>query len=110
MISSASASIPAGTPSMPASSLHSARNRDPSTRAAGSLGLASTHCLDRRARHRAIGAEHATISLLRTQCRAAAGTFVKELAGIGRHGFRFGGSATRAGDNGFKDHGSSSSV
>jgi hypothetical protein len=68
-------------------------------------GLARTLSLNRWARHRAIRAEHAAIALPRSQRRAAADTFVEELAGISRHGFRFGGSAMRAGDNAFKDHG-----
>jgi hypothetical protein len=68
-------------------------------------GLARTLSLNRWARHRAIRAEHAAIALLWTQRRAAADTFVEELAGINRHGFRFGGSAMRASDNAFKDHG-----
>jgi hypothetical protein len=68
-------------------------------------GLARTLSLNRWARHRAIRAEHAAIALPWMQRRAAADTFVEELAGINRHGFRFGGSAMRAGDNAFKDHG-----
>jgi hypothetical protein len=68
-------------------------------------GLARSLSLNRWARHRAIRAEHAAIALLWTQRRASADTFVEELAGINRHGFRFGGSAMRAGDNAFKDHG-----
>ena len=71
-------------------------------------GLARTLFLNRRARHRAIRAEHAAIALPGTQRGAAADTFVEELAGISRHGFRFGGSAMRAGHNAFKDHGASS--
>src|SRR5215831_7607066 len=82
---------------------------DPSTCAARSPGLARTLCLDRWARHRAIGTEHAAITLARTQHRAAAGTSVEELAGIGRHSFRFGGSAKRAGDNALKHHSTSPS-
>jgi hypothetical protein len=74
------------------------------SRTAGS-GLARTLSLNRRARYRAIRAEHAAIALPRSQRRAATDTFVEELAGISRHGFRFGGSAMRAGDNAFKDHG-----
>src|SRR5215471_2681421 len=68
-------------------------------------GLARALSLNRRARHRAIRAEHTAIALPRTQRGAAADTFAEELAGISRHGFRFGGSAKWAGDNAFKDHG-----
>jgi len=75
-------------------------------RTAGSrAGPARTLRLNRRTRYRAVGTEHATIALLRLKHPATAGAFIKEAAGIGRHGFRFCGGAVRAGDDGFKDHG-----
>src|SRR5713101_8813881 len=76
-----------------------------STRTAGSSsGFTGALGLDRRAWHRTVGAEHATVTLLRTQHRAAPGALVEELAGVGRHTFRFGGSGKRACDDRFKDH------
>src|SRR5262249_50221350 len=69
--------------------------------------LTRTLGLDRRARNRAIGTEHATIARLRPQCRAAAGAGIEKPAGIGRHGLRFRGGAMRAGDDRFKNHSSS---
>src|SRR5260370_16459802 len=61
--------------------------------------------LNRRTGHRAIGTEHTAIARFWPQLRAAAAAFVKELAGIGRHAFRFCRAAMRASDEGFKDHG-----
>src|SRR5262245_25257951 len=69
--------------------------------------LTRTLGLDRRARNRAIRTEHATIARLRPQRRAAAGTGIEKLAGIGRHGLRFRGGAMRTGDDRLKDHGAS---
>jgi hypothetical protein len=66
--------------------------------ARGRAALARTRGLNRRARHRAIGTEHATIARLWLQLRAAAGAFIEELAGIRRHGFRFRERAVRTGD------------
>src|SRR5262249_13985963 len=86
--------------------LHKIVGHDRSTCTAGcGAGLTGTYGLDRRARHRTVGAEHATIARLRPQPCAATGALVKELAGISRHGLGFCGSAIRTGDNGFKDHG-----
>src|SRR5258707_15459719 len=61
--------------------------------------------LNRRTGHRAIGTEHTAIARFWPQLRAAAAAFVKELAGIGRHAFRFCRAAMRGSDEGFKDHG-----
>src|SRR5258708_13529146 len=61
--------------------------------------------LNRLTGHRAIGTEHTAIARFWPQLRAAAAAFVKELAGIGRHAFRFCRAAMRARDEGFKDHG-----
>src|SRR5262249_13412763 len=58
-----------------------------------------------RARHRTVGAEHATIARLRPQAGAAAGAFVIESAGIGRHDLRFGHAAMRTSNDRFADHG-----
>jgi hypothetical protein len=46
---------------------------------------AATACLHRRARYRAVGAEHAAVALERLQPHPAAFAVVEELAGIGRH-------------------------
>jgi hypothetical protein len=53
--------------------------------------------LNRRTFHRAIGTEHATIARLRPEQRSALLALVEELAGIGRHDFRFRVPATRTG-------------
>jgi hypothetical protein len=77
----------------------------PLSRATASrAGFAGALGLYRRARHRTVGAEYAAITRLRPQPLPAAGAFIKEPAGIGRHGFRFRGGAVRAGDGGFQDH------
>src|SRR5215469_5690594 len=60
--------------------------------------------LDWRARRRTVGKEHAAIAWLRLEARAAATAFVKELAGIGRHGLGLGRAAMRASDDGCKYH------
>src|SRR6266550_1735897 len=54
--------------------------------------------------HRAKRTEHTTIARLRPECRAAAATFVEELAGVGRHSFHLGRAAARASDEGFEDY------
>ncbi len=61
-------------------------------------------CLHRRAGHRAVRTEDAAMPGLRPQHGPAPGAFVKELARIGRHRFRFRGGAMRAGDDGLMDH------
>jgi hypothetical protein len=66
---------------------------------AGTLGL------NRRTRRRAVGTENAAIARLRPQPHPAAGAFIKEPAGVGRHGFRLRGSAMRTSNHGLKDHG-----
>jgi hypothetical protein len=75
--------------------------------AASGARLARTLGLDRRARNRAVGTEHATVARLRPQHRAAAGAAIDNLAGVRRHGLRFRGGAIRTGDDGFTDHRSS---
>jgi hypothetical protein len=76
----------------------------PSPRATASrAGFARARGLYRRTRHRTIGAEYAAIALLRPRPRPAAGTFKEGPAG--RHGFRFGSGAVRAGYDGFQDYG-----
>lgn len=57
-----------------------------------------------RARHRAVRAEHATVTALGPQLAAAAGADIEELAGVGRHRFRFRGATLRTSDDGFEDH------
>jgi hypothetical protein len=56
------------------------------------------------ARHRAIGAEHATIALLRFETLPAALTVIEELASIGRHRFDGLVLALRTGQGRFKLH------
>ena len=58
--------------------------------------------LDGRARHRAIGTEHAAVPHLRAQRGAATLALVEELAGVGRHLFDLAVSAVRTGDFGVK--------
>src|SRR6516162_1506082 len=60
--------------------------------------------LDRRARNRAVGTEHTTVAWLGPQRRAAAGTSIEKLAGVGWHCLRFRGGAMRTGNHGFKNH------
>src|SRR6516165_11576196 len=66
--------------------------------------LTGTLRLDRRARHRTVGAEHATISRLRPQAGSAAGAFVIESAGVRRHGLGFGYAAVRTSNDRLEDH------
>ena len=54
--------------------------------------------LDGRARHGAIGAEHAAVTRLRFQPSAAAVAAVEELAGIGWHGLEGSVAAGRTGE------------
>ena len=56
------------------------------TRDALVTARAFTVLLNRRARHGAVRAKHATVARLRLQPRAAAPTIVEELAGVGRQG------------------------
>jgi hypothetical protein len=56
------------------------------------------------ARQRAVGTEYAAIARLRAQLGTTAGTLIKELTCIGRHRFHFRITATRARDDGVKDH------
>jgi len=75
-------------------------------RTAGSrIRCARTLGLDRRTGYRAVGAEHAAIAVLRPQPHPAACTFIKELAGVGRHRLRFRGAAVGTGDDRLKKHG-----
>ena len=60
--------------------------------------------LNRRARHRAIRAEHAAIARKGFKPLAAAFAVVEELAGVGRHRVRRLIAAPRAGDYGVSDH------
>jgi hypothetical protein len=78
-----------------------------SAAAASGTRLTRTLGLDRRARNRAKGTEHATVAWFRLEYRAAAGACIEILAGIGRHHLRSCGGAMRAGDNGFTNHRSS---
>jgi hypothetical protein len=73
-----------------------------STRTGGRATLARAFGLDRRARHRTIGTEYATIARLRL--RAAASAFVEEPTCIGRPGLRFRDGAVRTGDSRLKEH------
>src|SRR6516162_2546557 len=76
-----------------------------STRAiARAARLTGTLRLDRRARHRTVGAEHATIFRLRPQAGSAAGAFVIESAGVRRHGLGFGYAAARTSNDRREDH------
>ena len=61
--------------------------------------FARTLNLNRRARHRPVGAENAAIARLRAQRRPAAGASVEKLARIGGHHFRLLHGAMRAGDD-----------
>jgi len=72
--------------------------------AGGRARFTGAYCLDWWTRHRAVGAEHAAIARLRLQLRAAAGAFIEELAGIGRHGLHFCNGAMRTGDGRLKKH------
>ena len=65
---------------------------------AGALGL------DRRARHRAVGAEHAAIAGLGPQHHAAARACVDDPACVGRHVLNLGSATSRASDDGVIDH------
>jgi len=60
--------------------------------------------LDGRTRHGAVGAEHAAVTRLGTQQRAAAGAFIKILASVGWHRLRLRRTAARAGDGGIRYH------
>ena len=57
-----------------------------------------------RARDRTVGTEHAAVSGLGLQHRAATRAAIKELAGVGRHGLRPGRGAMRARKNRLQDH------
>jgi hypothetical protein len=59
--------------------------------------------LDRRAFNRTVRAKYAAIPRLRLEQCAAGFAFIEKLAGIGRHGFRFGMSAAGADDGRFED-------
>jgi hypothetical protein len=61
--------------------------------------------LDWRTFNRTVRAKHAAIPRLRFEQYAAGLAFIEKLAGIGRHGFRFGLSAVWADDGRFKDDG-----
>lgn len=65
---------------------------------------AASVCLDRRARHVTVRAEHAAVAGAWLQALPAALAVIKELAGIRRH--RFGGPVTaeRAGQGGLQLH------
>jgi hypothetical protein len=66
--------------------------------------LAFAAFLNRRAGHRAIGAEHAAIAWQRLELLSATSADIKELAGIGRHWLGRLKAALRAGQNGFQLH------
>ena len=61
--------------------------------------------LDRRTRHRAVGAEHAAVALPWAQERLALGAFVKEHAGVRGHFHLFLVPAVRASEDGVQRHG-----
>ena len=63
--------------------------------------------LNWRARNRAVGTEHAAITLLRPQERPAAGAVIEELARISRHCLQLRRPAQRTGDGGFSNHNNS---
>lgn len=66
---------------------------------------ASTLLLNRRALHRAEGAEHTAVTGVRPEKRPAVAALVEELAGVCRHGLGFRASASRAGNQRFKHDG-----
>jgi hypothetical protein len=72
--------------------------------AGGRTRFTGSYCLNWRTRYRAVGAEHAAIASLRLQFRAAAGAFIEELTGIGRHGLRFCNGAVRTNYGRLKKH------
>jgi hypothetical protein len=59
--------------------------------------------LDRRTFNRTVRAKHAAIPQLWFEQCTAGSAFIEKLAGIGRHGFRFGMPAARADDGRFED-------
>ena len=59
--------------------------------------------LNRWARHRAVGAEHAAVARLRSQHRPAMLALIEELACIGRHDLPLAVTAVRAGEYRFSD-------
>jgi len=59
--------------------------------------------LDRRAFNRTVRAKYAAVPRLRFEQCAAGFAFIEKLAGIGRHGFRFGMPAAGADDGRFED-------
>jgi hypothetical protein len=61
--------------------------------------------LDGRTFNRTVRAKHAAIPWLRFEQCAAGFAFIEKLAGIGRHGFRFGMSAVGTDDGRFEDDG-----
>lgn len=62
-----------------------------------------------RTRHRRVGAEHAAVASLRAQHCMALLAFVEPLTRIGGHGFSLGVSASRTGQHGLENHGTSRS-
>jgi hypothetical protein len=61
--------------------------------------------LDGRTFNRTVRAKHAAIPWLWLEHCATGPAFIEKLAGIGRHGFRFGMSAVWAGDRRFENEG-----
>jgi hypothetical protein len=72
--------------------------------AGGRICFAGTLGLNRRAWHGAVGAEHATVALLRSQLGAATGAHIEKLAGIRWHRLSLRGGAMRTGNNGLEKH------
>ena len=68
------------------------------------LPAASTLLLDGRTLHRAERTENAAVARIGTQQAFAIAALVEKLASVRRHGFLFGGSAMRTGQDGFKNN------
>jgi hypothetical protein len=68
------------------------------------LHIANAGGLDRRARHRAIGAEYAAIARLWAQLSMAVGALVRDLAGRFRHMFTLASAALGARDSRLLNH------
>ena len=70
-----------------------------------SLGHLATGTLDRRTRDRAVRTEHAAVTRLGFETRAAAAAVIEEPAGAGWHGLNGLMTAVRASDRGMQAHG-----
>lgn len=77
--------------------LEASRNTVSRSPAAAYAATTLASLLNRRARHVAVGAVDAAVTLLRAKQGAAAGALVEELTGIGRHRFRCTVPAVRTG-------------